>query len=296
MNYKDLIKKLALPEKYSNYISLYLEPLATRIDKQSRYYSTSVIGINGSQGSGKTTSAIILKAILETRYDHRVAILSIDDFYHTKKKRTQLSQTVHPLFVTRGVPGTHDVNLALQTIDKLKTASKNEPVHIPRFDKATDDRRPEHEWDKIQEPVSIIIFEGWCVGAPPLDSKILYEPINNLEKIEDEQGIWRKAINQFLLDEYQLLFKKINWLIMLKAPSFDVVYEWRLLQEKKLAQSLEMEFGSKKNVLNEQQLKIFIEHYQRLTEHCLITIPKIAEAIITLDDQHQMTDLQINKQ
>lgn len=291
----DLITKLALPEQFISYISLYLEPLAKIIHKQSHKYSIPVIGINGSQGSGKTTAAIILKTILESQYAHRVAILSIDDFYHTKAKRIELAQSIHPLFITRGVPGTHDVKLAIQTINKLKNASETEPVFIPRFDKAIDDRKPEKQWDKVEEPVTIIIFEGWCVGAPPLEKQSLVEPINNLEQTEDNNGIWRRALNQFLLQEYQVLFKQINWLLMLKAPSFEVVYEWRLLQEQKLAKTLESDIETNTNLLNEHQLMRFIQHYQRLTEHCLLKVPALSDAIITLDAQHQMTDLKINE-
>lgn len=294
--FENLLTKLALPEEYTNYISLYLEPIAGMIHKQSEHNSVPVIGINGSQGSGKTTAAIILKSILESHYSHRVAILSIDDFYHTKEKRIELSQTVHPLFITRGVPGTHDVNLAIQTLNRLKNASETDPVFIPRFDKGTDDRKPETEWDRVDEPVTLIIFEGWCVGSPALDVQTLNEPINELEKREDKKGLWRKALNQFLLEEYQLLFKQINWLLMLKAPSFDVVYEWRLLQEKKLSKTIGKNIECNTGVLNEQQLKRFIQHYQRLTEHCLQNIPGLAEAVIILNEQHQMIGLQINSQ
>ena len=84
---------------------------------------------------------------------------------------------------------------------------------------------------------------------------------------------------------------------MLKAPSFDVVYDWRLLQEQKLAKSLQrtkslqLEATKQAHLLNTSQLERFIQHYQRLTEHNLLTIPQIADAIINLNEQHQMTEL-----
>ncbi len=36
-------------------------------------------------------------------------LLSIDDYYLSKIERLRISQKVHPLLITRGVPGTHDI-------------------------------------------------------------------------------------------------------------------------------------------------------------------------------------------
>ena len=293
---EDLIVQLDLPGEFNKYISLYFEPLLELIHQYSLTSPIPVIGINGSQGSGKSTAAIILKSMLETKYKHQVAIVSIDDFYHTKAKRNELAQSLHPLFATRGVPGTHDINLALHTIKQLKQLQKGESFSIPRFDKAIDDRKNRKQWDKIKEPVSIIIFEGWCVGSQPLDKDSLLDPINDLEKFEDKKGIWRTCSNEFLAGEYQTLFKQIDYLLMLKAPNFDVVYQWRLLQEQKLAESLKSSPEKiSLSLLSPEQLKRFIQYYQRLTEHNLLTIPTMANAIITLNDKHQMTHIDFDR-
>jgi len=291
----NLIKKLELPQQFEHYCSQYFAPVAEIIDRLARQQSTPVIAINGSQGSGKTTAAIILKTLLETKYAHHVVVLSIDDFYHSKIKRCELSRTLHPLFITRGVPGTHDVSLALETIKQIRMIAEGDSVLIPRFDKATDDRKPKQQWDKVTGPVSVIIFEGWCVASPALEEASLSEPINELECVEDKNGAWRQSYNLFLQNEYQRLFNEINWLLMLKAPDFDCVYQWRLLQEQKLKKSLiSTAQEHKAELLDEQQLKRFIQHYQRITEHNLVTIPERANAVITLDEQHQMTDLVLN--
>jgi len=289
-NIQKLITQLALPAEYTNYVSLYLEPIANAIDKQIYQGSIPVIGINGSQGSGKSTAALFLQALLESKAAHHIAVLSIDDFYRTKAERNHLAQMIHPLFVTRGVPGTHDVELALNTITALKQAQPGEAVYLPRFDKACDDRKPPSQWDVAYGPVSAVILEGWSIGAPPLDQGSLDDPINALERNEDQNGLWRKAYSRFLVSEYQALFESIDWLLMLKAPCFEVVLGWRLLQENKLAQAVA---GIGSGLLNEVQCKRFIEHYQRLTEHCLLTIPAFADAVIGLDDQHRMIDLRL---
>jgi D-glycerate 3-kinase len=185
------------------------------------------------------------------------------------------------------VPGTHDIDLALETIETLKRAADGQYVEVPRFDKEHDERRPRTQWERLQGPFSAIILEGWCIGAPPLDEAGLDKPINALERLEDAECIWRKAYGLFLADEYQQLFDCIDWLLMLQAPSFSVVYEWRLLQEQKLAQSA----AQASELLDEKQLAHFIQHYQRLTEHCLEHIPAMADAVIELDEQHRMTAL-----
>jgi D-glycerate 3-kinase len=286
-----LLTRLALPEEYASFVSLYLEPVAAMLDTRIRQGGAPLIGINGTQGSGKSTAALFLKFLLESLYSHRIAVLSIDDFYHSKASRNELSRTVHPLFATRGVPGTHDIDLALKTIEALKHATDGQYVEVPRFDKEHDERRPQTQWEHLQGPFSAIILEGWCIGAPPLDEADLDKPMNALERLEDTEGVWRKTYAHFLAGEYQQLFGSIDWLLMLKAPSFAMVYEWRLLQEQKLAQSVE----HASELLDEKQLMHFIQHYQRLTEHCLRRIPGIADAVIELDKLHRMTGLKVKQ-
>lgn len=285
--FQPLLNQLSLPEAYAGFATHFLRPVAHSLDTHIRHNGTTIIGINGSQGSGKSTAAQFLKLLLEGEYGHRIAILSIDDFYHCRRKRTELAQTLHPLFATRGVPGTHDVRLAMDTIESLRHAADGQAVDVPRFDKAVDDRKPREQWELLTGPFSGIILEGWCVGAPPLDEASLDEPINELERREDGDGRWRKAYSKFLAKEYQQLFAAIDWLLMLRAPGFGVVYEWRLLQERKLAQQA----MHAEALLNEAQLQRFIQHYQRLTEHCLQHLPERADAVIELDEQHQMTAL-----
>lgn len=289
--FQQLLTQHALPDEYACFVSRYLEPVSAILDARIRQVSTPLIGINGSQGSGKSTAALFLKHILESKFDQRVVVLSIDDFYHTKTTREEMARTVHPLFATRGVPGTHDIALAIKTIKALKNVGDNQSVEVPRFDKAIDDRKPVEDWERVSGPFSAIILEGWCIGAPPVLHANWQEPINELERTEDGKGVWRRTYSEHLAEEYQLLFGAIDWLLMLRAPGFEVVYGWRLLQEKKLAQNS----AHLDKLLDEQQLQRFIQHYQRLTEHCLERIPALADAVISLDEQHRMTDLQVKQ-
>ena len=75
-----------------------------------------------------------------------------------------MAYRVNKLFLTRGVPGTHDIKMLLNDLKKLKSL-KFKKMKIPKFDKSIDDRLPKNKWSIIKKKPDIIIFEGWCVGA-----------------------------------------------------------------------------------------------------------------------------------
>src|SRR5690606_4863861 len=154
----------------------------------------------------------------------RAVSLSIDDFYHTRDTRQRLARAVHPLFATRGVPGTHDVPLAIATLEALRGQGE---VAIPRFDKAVDDRVPESAWPRLLAPVDLIVLEGWCLAVPPQPEAELHAPINELEAREDAQGAWRRHVNRVLTEEYGDWYGMVDYLVMLRAPGFGKVREWR---------------------------------------------------------------------
>ena len=194
---------------------------------------TKIIGLTGGQGSGKSTISHILKIILQEGFKLNTVIFSIDDFYKTLKQREKMAKKVSPLFLTRGVPGTHDTRLLYSCLKQLKKI-KFSKLKIPKFDKSIDDRLPKLNWQNINTKPDIVIFEGWCVGATSQKKKDLIAPINILEKYDDKKRIWRNRVNQELNGMYKKIFKQIDSTIFLKVPSFKHVFKWRLLQEKKL--------------------------------------------------------------
>lgn len=241
------------------------------------------VGICGSQGSGKTTLAASLQELLKAR-GLAVAVISIDDLYLPRQQRFALAESVHPLLRTRGVPGTHDVELGLQTLHAL-TASGS--VAIPSFDKSRDDRRPRNAWPTVQAPMDVILLEGWCVGAVPQDPVCLSEPVNALERQSDADGTWRRFVNDSLAGRYQQLFARLDSLILLKAPGFEAVYGWRLEQEQKLREQVEAQGGDPSRVMSDVQVREFISHYERLTRHILDEMPARAEVVVSLDETRQ---------
>jgi D-glycerate 3-kinase len=237
----------------------------------------SVAGICGAQGSGKSTMSLALAAALECGVGLKVATLSIDDFYLSRAARAALARDVHPLFATRGVPGTHDVALACETIDRLRSAAAGDVVELPRFDKAIDDVGPS---DHFVSSPDLILLEGWCVGAHPEPDAALVAPINALERDEDEDGIWRNTVNAQLAGPYRALFAMLDPLLMIAAPSFDAVFAWRRQQEQKLAARA----GTIGNaVMDDAAVARFIMHYERLTRHILAEMPARADGLLRLD-------------
>jgi D-glycerate 3-kinase len=241
-----------------------------------------VVGVCGSQGSGKST---VCKT-LTTRFTQsglRVANLSIDDLYLPLADRVKLAKQVHPLLRTRGVPGTHDIKLGVHTLHALAHSGS---VPLPRFDKAIDDRRPKADWDSLEGPAQLVLLEGWFVGARPQTLEQLNCPVNALEANEDVDGRWRRYVNDALGSEYQSLFAKIDLLVLLAAPSFDVVLKWRTQQEHELrAQTT----GDTSGVMNDAALVRFIQHYERLTKHILIEMPGRADLVIHLSPERAIS-------
>ena len=247
-----------------------------------------IIGLTGGQGAGKSTITQVLKLILEIKYNLSIVCFSIDDFYKTSRERADLAKRVNKLFKTRGVPGTHDTNFIKKIFIDL-TKKKFRPVLIPRFDKLKDDRSPKKFWQKIEQQPNIIIFEGWCVGATSQQNKNLLKPINILEKKQDLNLKWRLRVNKELKNAYKKIFDKINMLIFLKVPSFDCVYDWRLLQEKKLRLT-----SKSKKIMSPLQMREFIMYYERITMQMIKDLPDKAHAVLYLDKQHRFNKVEFN--
>ncbi len=231
-----------------------------------------VIGLCGAQGSGKSTVGAALAARLPD-----TVVLSLDDLYLPRAERERLAETVHPLLRTRGVPGTHDVALGEAVLADLRAGR---PVTLPRFDKAIDDRAPESTWPLV-EGAKLVIFEGWCVGARPQAPVDLVAPLNALERDEDASGVWRRYVNDALAEHYDGLFR-CDALILLAAPGFEVVRQWRTQQEHALAADIAA--GRRRGrAMSDAEVGRFIQFYQRLTENILRDMPGYADLTVRLD-------------
>jgi len=286
--FKTLLAEEKIPLDQSHIealVTLYIPLSAILVSKQKG--SPLIVGINGSQGAGKSTLAKIISRILEQGFNKNVTSFSIDDLYKSQKQRKLLAKTVHPLLSTRGVPGTHDVDLGISIFKQLLN-KKSTQCKIPVFDKSTDDCRPESQWKQINDNSEIILFEGWCVGSVAQSEAQLKSPVNELESHHDTDARWRSFVNKQLEGPYAELFSFIDILIMLEIPNFNNIYEWRKLQERKLQeQKLRNNTSTTKNALmTERELKQFIMHFERITRHTLEEMPSRCDILLQLDNSH----------
>jgi len=283
---KEKIFDQSVATKIANLRRIYI-PVSFWIDnKYKKKGKTLFLGLSGGQGSGKTTVVGILKIILKKYFKRKTYVSSIDDFYKTLEERNKISSTIHPLFKTRGVPGTHDTNLIKKFFDFIKK-KKFKKFKLPKFDKSIDDRLNEKYWFNIKERPEIIIFEGWCVGAKPQLNSLLKKPINILEKYEDKDLIWRRHANEKLKREYKKIFAMIDNFIFMKIPNFNMVFKWRLLQERKLKKRSH----TTKKIMSYDKIKRFVMFYQRVTLQMFKDMPKVASVVLTLNNKHQINKI-----
>lgn len=280
-----LIAAEGLPATYHATIEAHWRPLAAWIAARAGAAGGPlIVGVSGSQGSGKSTLCRMLEALLRQAHGLHAATLSLDDLYQTRAERQDLARTVHPLFATRGVPGTHDVALGRAVLDAVR--ARQPDLSLPRFDKARDDRAPETEWPVIAAPLDILLFEGWCMGARPQSEADFLQPVNRLEAEEDAACLWRRHVNAQLAGPYRALFDAPDLTIMLAAPGFEAVLGWRQLQEAKLRERTGLG-------MSEARVARFVMHYERITRHLLADLPGRADCVITLGADHAVTGLRL---
>jgi D-glycerate 3-kinase len=242
-----------------------------------------VVGLCGAQGSGKSTVSSALEARIE-----RAVTFSIDDLYLGHAAREELARRVHPLLATRGVPGTHDPILGIKVLTAL---CRGNPVALPRFDKASDDRAPSKAWPIIEGGCDLVIFEGWCVGARPQQPLELVQPINRLEAEEDQDGRWRNFVNRSLAGDYQRLFGCIDMLALLEAPSWETVLGWRMQQEHELRAIS----PNGTRIMDDQELVRFVSLFERLTRHILAEMPARADLVIKLNELRECVGIETTR-
>ena len=239
----------------------------------------------GSQGIGKSSFINIISKTIEKFYDKKILLLSLDNYYLSKKQRLLLSKKIHKLLVTRGVPGTHNIKELVKNVKQFN--QEKYPITTPLFDKLIDDRIKLNK--TIKTKCDILFLEGWCCGSSEIPKKFLYKNINNLEKINDPKNQWRNFYNKKLKIEYKKLFKLFDELIFLKTSSFDNVYKWRLKQEKT---NQSKNKNLKRMAANE--IKVFVQHYEKITKWMIKDLNKKAQIVIQFEKNHKISSINFN--
>lgn len=279
----DFLSRHRLPAEFRRITDQHYLPLARQLPKLRNGKRPLLLGVNGAQGTGKSTLADFLQLATESMFGWHVAVVSIDDFYLTLAERKLLAEKVHPLLATRGVPGTHDTDMLAGYLEQLQQLGKDESIALPRFDKSIDDRAEESRWPVVKGPIDLIILEGWCVGTRAQSDAELQQPVNALERDDDPDGAWRRYVNDKLKAKYEPIFSKLDALVFIGAPNFDAILRWRMEQEEKLAASSP---SGSSGLMNKQQITRFIQFYERLTRANLAALPDRADFVFRLDDSH----------
>ena len=234
-----------------------------------------LVGIGGGQGAGKSTLVDFVSQLINAEKGLVVQILSLDDFYLSKARRQQLAKSHHPLFATRGVPGTHDIALLNEVLDHIE---QGETPPIPIFEKTSDDLLSKNLWHRAAKNPDIILLEGWCMGVYPQQPEALVEPVNQLERERDRGGSWRREVNRRLATDYARLFKRLDRVVYLQVPDMSAVRQWRNQQEHSRG-------------LSRQQVEQFVQYFERLTCWMQQDLPQRADLMLALGEDHEVLTL-----
>lgn len=250
----------------------------------NRFGSTQIIGIQGGQGTGKTTFANFLHDLC-SKLGYRVTTFSIDDFYETRKNRLRQSKQLNNPFyaISRGMPGTHKYKLLKKTIEKIK---KGQSVELPIFDKSLHDGYGDvaKKKIKIQARQDFVLFEGWCVGVPYATSTHLDQICKKnhvpLRRI-DPQLKYCKTMLAFT-KKYQPIWKLLDFMIVFQAKNASLHYKWRIQQEREM-KKIKGESMTKEKVIK------FVDIFIPITYLCYEDIkPDLKFIINSIHEYHKV--------
>ncbi|GES73682.1 P-loop containing nucleoside triphosphate hydrolase protein [Rhizophagus clarus] len=238
-----------------------------------------IVGLNGTQGSGKTTIACELVKSLKTTNDLSVVTCSIDDFLLTYKEQCLLAEKNfgNKLLEFRGQPGTHDILLGKQILQELCDVQQkyselqekleeggnlkfnNLNVSIPNYDKSLNNGRGDRSpnWNVVLPPVHIILIDGWSLGfkhLPYSKLKEVYDNASSCSKLKSHPLSHLEIINENLKQYEENWYPFFDIFICIDAEDINYVYQWRLEQEHNMKK-----MG--KNGMSDDQVKDFIDRY-----------------------------------
>lgn len=254
------------PYPISTLWSLWL-PLAWQLEQVRQQCDRPIVqGVLGGQGTGKTTLATVLTALLEHGGYH-VCGLSIDDLYKTYADRQALKQS-DPRLRWRGPPGTHDVELGLQVLHQLKQSDRQQPVAVPRFDKSLHGGEGDRIEPKYVEAADIILFEGWFVGTRPINPTAFDSAPAPINTEADRQ--FARAMNERLRG-YEPLWDELDRLLVLYPTDYRLSQQWRQQAEHKMK-------ATGKTGMSDEDIEAFVQYFWRSLHPDLFITPMLHQS------------------
>lgn len=221
-------------------------------------------GILGVQGTGKTTLAAVLKLILAELGCSAVGF-SLDDLYKTYRDRLRLAQE-DPRLIWRGPPGTHDVDLGIEVLERLRHPD-GKPVALPRFDKSAWGGAGDRAEPEIIETADIILFEGWFVGTRPIAPSAFDTAPAPILTPEDRQ--FARDMNAKLHD-YLPLWERLDRLMVLYPADYRLSVEWRKQAEQQMR-------AAGKAGMSDAEIEQFVHYFWKALHPELFVKPLVEE-------------------
>ncbi|PSB43726.1 glycerate kinase [filamentous cyanobacterium Phorm 6] len=247
-------------------------PLAIQLSTEKQSLNRTLIqGILGGQGTGKTTLCQVLKVILG-KMGYSTVSISLDDLYKTYADRQKL-QKADPRLIWRGPPGTHDIDLGIAVLDKLRGSQTSElaavdnlksdfpktdiikNIEIPRFDKSAWGGAGDRTQPEIICGADIVLFEGWFVGMNPITDATLNEFLATAPfPISTEADCQFARDMNAKLHDYLPLWNRLDRLMVLYPRDYRVSQVWRNQAEREM-------MAQGKSGMSEAEINRFVEYF-----------------------------------
>lgn len=123
----------------------------------------------------------LIQSLATPPHNIRAITFSIDDLYLPHEEQVKLATLLQevPHVQHQGQPSTHRVDEGIELFTAVSNREKR--IEAPTFDKPlfneAGDRHPRDRWQPLnlegEQPVEVVILEGWCVGFRALSNKEL---------------------------------------------------------------------------------------------------------------------------
>ena len=236
-------------------------PLAMQLATEKQSLNQTLIqGILGVQGTGKTTLCQVLTLILG-KLGYSTVSLSLDDLYKTYVDRQNL-QKADPRLIWRGPPGTHDIDLGISVLDKLRASKTAElaafdspKIEIPRFEKSAWGGAGDRSQSELISGADIVLFEGWFVGVNPVADARLNEFLAAAPFPISTEGDCQFARDMNAkLHDYLPLWKRLDRLMVLYPRDYRLSQVWRNQAEREM-------MAAGKSGMSEAEINRFVEYF-----------------------------------